>query len=402
MDEPLISLCMIVKNEETTLGRALASVKGAVDEIIIGDTGSTDKTLDIAASFGAKTLRLTWEDSFAKARNQVLEQARGDWVLQLDADEELMPGEAGKLRGLTSTNGILAYKLPIIDTHAIMTNTSLTRFFRNRPDIRYTHRIHEHPAFVRPVGAREVAQPAADLEELTQTADVKIIHHGYSESSVAEGAKVERNLKLLMLGLKEAPDDIVYLYHTGQELAALGDFDKALPLLLKAFEHPSSTGMPIIGRNLALSLLYAGRFEEAVSATKKVSAMFPTWAEPVFLAGVASFLLRDLDQADTLLNAARSLKDDPRFPSSPHIADLLPALFLELSSSARQAGRFLIGPNFPAIKLGRSQPAIMLAVSLLATVFPPEIIEDALKPILDNADPAVRALIDHMTGKDDK
>ncbi|MBV6519362.1 MAG: glycosyltransferase [Candidatus Brocadia sp.] len=88
-NRPTLSACMIVKNEEKFLSQCLASIKGAVDEIIIVDTGSTDKTVDIAHSFSANVYHHPWNNSFSEARNHSLEYARGDWILQIDADETL-------------------------------------------------------------------------------------------------------------------------------------------------------------------------------------------------------------------------------------------------------------------------------------------------------------------------
>ena len=84
-----LSLCMIVKNEEANLGRCLESVKGVADEIIIVDTGSTDRTVEIARQHGAKIVSHQWDDDFAVARNVSLRAATSDWILVLDADEAL-------------------------------------------------------------------------------------------------------------------------------------------------------------------------------------------------------------------------------------------------------------------------------------------------------------------------
>lgn len=90
--KPLISLCMIVKNEAGNLSRCLTSVRGVADELIIVDTGSTDDTVAVARSFGAAIVSFPWTGDFAAARNAGLEQARGTWILVLDADEELDAG----------------------------------------------------------------------------------------------------------------------------------------------------------------------------------------------------------------------------------------------------------------------------------------------------------------------
>ncbi|MEW6003159.1 MAG: glycosyltransferase, partial [Nitrospirota bacterium] len=95
-----ISLCMIVKNEEQNIARALSSVKPVVDEMIVVDTGSTDRTKDIAKAFGAKVYDFAWTDSFSDARNFSLSKASGKWILVLDADEVISAFDHEKLREL--------------------------------------------------------------------------------------------------------------------------------------------------------------------------------------------------------------------------------------------------------------------------------------------------------------
>ena len=93
----LLSLCMIVKNEENTLGRCLESVKDIVDEIIIVDTGSTDNTIKIAEKYGAEIFFYKWDNSFANARNYSLSKASKDWILIMDADDELKGEDKDKV-----------------------------------------------------------------------------------------------------------------------------------------------------------------------------------------------------------------------------------------------------------------------------------------------------------------
>lgn len=100
-----ISLCMIVRNEERLLARCLASVRALVDEIIIVDTGSTDRTVEIAGSFGAQVYHATWENDFSKARNISLQHATKDWILVLDADEEISLKDHGLIKSLTDKQG---------------------------------------------------------------------------------------------------------------------------------------------------------------------------------------------------------------------------------------------------------------------------------------------------------
>ena len=97
---PRISLCMIVKNEEKRLERALSWGEGILWEKIVVDTGSTDGTVALAEELGAKVSHFDWIDDFAAARNFALRQAKGDWILTLDADEWPVPETSGKLASI--------------------------------------------------------------------------------------------------------------------------------------------------------------------------------------------------------------------------------------------------------------------------------------------------------------
>ena len=96
---------MIVKNEEPNLAKCLMSVKPVVDEIIVVDTGSTDKTKAIASALGAKVFDFSWTNDFSKARNYSLSKASGDWILVLDADEIVSPLDHDKLKKLIKNHG---------------------------------------------------------------------------------------------------------------------------------------------------------------------------------------------------------------------------------------------------------------------------------------------------------
>jgi glycosyltransferase involved in cell wall biosynthesis len=138
-----LSLCTIVKNEEATLPRTLDSVKDIVDEIVVLDTGSSDRTREIAQDCGARVYRFEWCDDFAAARNECLKYATGDWILVLDADEVLVPSIVPQIKQAIQSDRALLINLIRQEIGASQSPYSLvSRLFRNRPDIRFSRPYH--------------------------------------------------------------------------------------------------------------------------------------------------------------------------------------------------------------------------------------------------------------------
>src|SRR3989338_8295195 len=108
---PSISLCMIVKNEADFLEQCLNSVKEIADEIIIVDTGSTDRTKEIAKKFNAKVIEHKWNNNFSEARNISLEHATKEWILVLDADEAISREDLPKIKILIKNRDFDGYML---------------------------------------------------------------------------------------------------------------------------------------------------------------------------------------------------------------------------------------------------------------------------------------------------
>jgi hypothetical protein len=147
-----LSLVMIVRDEEEMLPRTLEAIKPAVDEIIIVDTGSTDSTIEIARSFGAKVIEREWTGSFSEARNASLEAATGDWWIYLDADEVLVSEDVDRLRALAGQTWREAFFLHETnftgdEGTGISVVHSALRMFRNRPKYRFSGRLHEQIAY---------------------------------------------------------------------------------------------------------------------------------------------------------------------------------------------------------------------------------------------------------------
>ncbi len=142
---PTLSLCMIVKNEEESLPTCLESVKDYVDEIIIVDTGSTDSTVEIAERYNAKVYYHSWENSFSKARNFSLKYATCDWILIMDADEEIEVKDAYKLREAIRDDDVNLIYMPAFSKEKGGTNSSvylIERVFKNNLDFHYEGVVH--------------------------------------------------------------------------------------------------------------------------------------------------------------------------------------------------------------------------------------------------------------------
>ncbi|MDY0062456.1 MAG: glycosyltransferase family 2 protein [Myxococcota bacterium] len=143
---PLLSLCMIVRNEADRLPGCLRSVEGLVDEVVVVDTGSTDGTPEVAARCGCRVFAHPWEDDFARARNVGLEQACGEWILVLDADEVVSPEEGFDLRRELQESPTLDFGLVRLitpDHTGEREEVWATRLFRRARGFRYRYPVHE-------------------------------------------------------------------------------------------------------------------------------------------------------------------------------------------------------------------------------------------------------------------
>jgi glycosyltransferase involved in cell wall biosynthesis len=221
MNDPRLSLCLIVRDEEAMLPDFLASVDGLWDEFIAVDTGSRDGSVQLLEAAGARLVPFTWTDDFAAARNASLEKAGGRWILFLDADERVSPELHQQIRQLLDDESagaatlVMRNRLP--GGHS--RDSRLLRLFHNRPEIRFRYRIHE-----------DVADAVHDYLQATGLAlrhlDGVVDHLGYVRQIAADRDKKERDLRLLRLSLQQDPRDFYCRFKT-LEIARFWD-DRAL------------------------------------------------------------------------------------------------------------------------------------------------------------------------------
>jgi glycosyltransferase involved in cell wall biosynthesis len=224
---------MIVRDEAAVLADCLKSIRDEVDEIIITDTGSSDRTCDIASTFGARILKRPWDDDFAAARNHSLDAATGDWILYIDADERLEVAKRGELKQIVVANPTSAAILVHFQPRTGFTTYLEVRLFRRDPRIRFVGRIHEliWPQ-VEVVCAKENLSVARCAARLT--------HVGYDGD---QGHKYQRNLPLLKRAVIEDPERVYCWWHLGDTLAALGKRREAETALTTAIRIARGSGL---------------------------------------------------------------------------------------------------------------------------------------------------------------
>ena len=309
-----ISLCMIVKNEGQNLSRCLNSVSSLVNEIIVVDTGSTDSTCKIAHQYGATIHHFLWNDNFSDARNASLELAQGDWILFLDADEELSPDSQEILIRLTENITIEGYFVKILNHLGkegwIETVPDLVfRLFRNKKEYRFRGAIHEQIADVileKNPGARyQVA------EELI------IIHHGYLDEVIEEKDKKYRNLKIIEKELTLYPNNRLLQYHYGVELFRAERYAEAAAVLIQSATDidPNTIYLPKLLRYIVMAQQSSSQLHEALKSADLGLKLFPNYADLHYYIGLILLDLKHYAQARTAFFQALSMPEQP-----PHYA----------------------------------------------------------------------------------
>lgn len=214
----MLSLSMIVKNEEKHLANCLESVKNVVDEIVLVDTGSTDDTLEVAKKYSAKIFHFEWINDFSAARNFALEKSTGDWILYLDADECLSQKSISELKRITKFPKRQAYKCKINNVDEINSRPSImtyTRLFPNDNRIRFSGKIHE-----------QIETALLENKFAIKNSSLEIDHYGYNLTKEDLGKKAKRNLSILLQQYSESKSSY-YAFHLGQTYAMLNEKEMA-------------------------------------------------------------------------------------------------------------------------------------------------------------------------------
>ena len=284
-----ISLCMIVRDEEECLPVCLASVAGVVDEICIADTGSRDRTIEIARGFGARVTSVPWTDDFSAARNASFAMASGDWILVLDADESLAGGDArAKLEAFTYAYPVRAGQVTIVDPQeGGALRSRVSRFFPVSASPNYRGRFHEQPHF-----GDQLAPPAL--------LPLEVAHTGYRPEAIARKDKVARNRRFLERLAREDPADSYVWYQLGRTHWVGGDLDAALEAFATAIEHvaPEAPYLALLLELTGHCLRRKGRSLEALTLLRQVSGAFLDRADMCFLEALLALDVGQLELAE--------------------------------------------------------------------------------------------------------
>ncbi len=307
-----ISLCMIVRNEEKNIERCLKSAAKLVDEIVVVDTGSEDRTKAICKKYKAKVFDFSWEDDFAAARNIAVEKASCDWVMWLDADEELQIKDKRAFKKLLQKEE--KDLMPVIMIHyygehpadkSRAYKNSACRLFRNKSGICFSGKIHERLA------GDDITERISEKEQDY----IKILHYGYMDDEIEH--KSGRNMKMLLKEREEQPENAWIQYHLAVEYYHTKAYAEAYGLVNLAILQFLKEGLlpPAIVYKLKYDILLAAEDYETVSKSiEKAIELYPDYVDLYYYKGMAQFALREYEQAkNTFLHCLILGEDDLRY-----------------------------------------------------------------------------------------
>ncbi len=320
--DPKVSLCMIVKDEEDVIARCLESLKGHVDEMVIVDTGSTDKTVEICKSYGAKVYHHPWEESFSVARNQAMAHVTTEWIIQLDADEEMDAESAPKIRDVvrsahnSTTNlcyVVLVNKRPESKEFLSLINTG--KIMRMGVGTHYKNRIHN--------------RLVCENHDVRLTG-LKIYHYGYHlEDKEKMKMKTERTTAMLLEQIKEMPDDCDSYYYLTIQYLKIDDFDKCIECSKEAVElflkHEPDSQLLLLTYHAAASAYFQKKaanpnehnewLKEAERLSLEALKIYPDYLDSNSLLSSIYFATKQYEKcyktSTRFLNIAAMLKNDP-------------------------------------------------------------------------------------------
>jgi len=298
---------MIVRNEEKNIADCLESVRELVDELVVVDTGSQDRTKVIASALGAKVFDFPWVDSFARARNEAILHATGDWIFWLDADDRLDRENREKLKKVFQTlprKRLLAYSMKVecvAQPGGSATVVDHVRLFPRHSALRWEYRVHEN-----------ILPSINRLGGKVEWAPVHIQHLGYLDASL-RAKKHARDHALLLKNLDEWPGDPFIHFNLGHSLIEVGDLDGAAQHLRESISRSEPHYSQVKKAYALLSQVERNRgdLEGAMRVVQEGRAHHPENAELLFFGGL---FLHELGRLEEAALHFRKILETPSWP----------------------------------------------------------------------------------------
>ncbi len=321
-DSATLSACIIAKNEETYIAKCLASLKPVADEIVVVDTGSTDRTRKIAEAFGAKVYDFPWTDDFSEARNVSLEHAQGDWILVHDADETLSPLDYDAFRELIRVKPAVAPFAYHITTRNYTMEPSINgwkpndgsydeeesgngwfpsvkvRLFPNDERIRFANPVHE------------LVEPSILAIGMKIKVCAVPVHHYGKLPSEKNAAKFEAYYNLGIKKLEDQGKTPTALQEAAIAAAEMKKYDEAIAYWQEYIKLDSNNVAPFF--NLATLYIGLHQYEEALIAAARARELDPLSKEAALTYGAASLYTANPSQAVSALEDL--LQRNPVYP----------------------------------------------------------------------------------------
>lgn len=321
---------MIVRNEEANLGAILSDITDVVDEICVVDTGSTDGTVALAESFGARVHHFPWSDDFSAARNHSIACARSDYLLWLDADDRIAPEDAKsllKLKEVLRPQKDRAYMMRILGCSQDMPQTVSyqTRIVPNRLGVRFEGRVHEQ------------ILPSLTLNGIpVEETGITIRHTGYHNPEQRR-AKAQRNLAILKQELAEGKDTATQCFFIAMAAMGIGDYDQCLEYIEKARKKRKNEDWLHYSHVIAGECLTRlGRMQDAVEEFRRGIVLFSTSRLLHYYLGTTYAAMGRDEDAIPVLEKVMSLPE--RIDTYPVPPDLGAFAAVQLSKALERTG----------------------------------------------------------------
>ncbi|MCY6959555.1 glycosyltransferase [Clostridium brassicae] len=305
-----LSICMMAKNEEKYLNKCLSSIKPIIDsgiaELIFVDTGSTDRTVEIANKYTQKIYHKAWEGNFSRMRNYTISLAQGEYLFILDADEEFEKGEPEKIIQLFTSEEYKKYSTFVCteknfhdETYEGYSILSRLLIFRNNDEFYYFGSVHNQ----------------ANRAEPTKNLDINLLHYGYIMTEDIKDKKFKRTATLLKKELEKDPNNLYYRMQLSTSYSMHGDHKEALEqvdIYIRALQNKKiGKGFELMALNNAVAIYSDnGFYEKTLELCNKALEVEPIFIDFVYNKGLAFFALKNYLQAAESYEKYLELMDD--------------------------------------------------------------------------------------------